>query len=100
MGRSDDVSDIHCDFRGRGLGVWCRLGNPYASNRTDTLLFRVVPSQSSPFVQKGAIFSVITNTSSEDVGSNSDRTHDLQVRTNSERPIFKSHIGYGLSVLI
>ena len=79
-GRSDDVSDIHCDFRGRGLGVWCRLGNPYASNRTDTLLFRVVPSQSSPFVQKaGAIFSVITNTSSEDVGSDADRNHQLQV---------------------
>ena len=24
VGRSDDVSDIHCDFRGRGLGVVCR----------------------------------------------------------------------------
>ena len=24
VGRSDDVSDIHCDFRGVGLGVVCR----------------------------------------------------------------------------
>ena len=37
VGRSDDVTDVHCDFRGQGLGVRCRLGNPYASQRTDTL---------------------------------------------------------------
>jgi integrin alpha 7 len=79
VGRSDDVSDIHCDFRGRGLGVHCRLGNPYASNRSDLLLFRVVPSQSSLFIHQGANFSVVTNTSSEDVGSASDHTQDLQV---------------------
>ena len=80
VGRSDDVSDIHCDFRGRGLGVFCRLGNPYASNRSDVLIFRVAPSQSSPFVQAGANFSVVTNTSSEDVGQSSDRIQQLQVK--------------------
>lgn len=79
VGRSDDVSDIHCDFRGRGLGVGCKLGNPYASNRSDVLLFRVVPSQSSPFVQTGALFSVSVNTSSEDVGTELDRMHNLEV---------------------
>lgn len=83
VGRSDDVSDIHCDFRGRGLGVFCRLGNPYASNRSDVLIFRVTPSQSSPFVQEGANFSVVTNTSSEDVGHSSDRIQELQVIYNS-----------------
>ena len=82
VGRSDDVTDIHCDFRGRGLGVRCLLGNPYASNRTDSLLFRVVPSQSSPFVQKTASFSVVANTSSEDIGETSDRTHEFQVSEN------------------
>jgi hypothetical protein len=25
VGRSDDVRDIHCDFRGVGLGVLCRF---------------------------------------------------------------------------
>ena len=84
VGRSDDVTDIHCDFRGRGLGVRCLLGNPYASNRTDSLLFRVVPSQSSPFVQKTASFSVVTNTSSEDIGETSERTHELQVCTKNK----------------
>ncbi len=79
VGRSDDVSDVHCDYQGRGRGVLCRLGNPYASNRTDLLLFRVVPNQSSPFVKRKASFSVSTNTSSEDVGSELDRTHNLQV---------------------
>ena len=79
VGRSDDVTDIHCDFRGRGLGVRCLLGNPYASNRTDSLLFRVAPSQSSPFVQNSASFSVVTNTSSEDIGATSDRTHEIEV---------------------
>ena len=83
VGRSDDVTDIHCDFRGRGLGVRCLLGNPYASNRTDSLLFRVVPSQSSPFVQKTASFSVVANTSSEDIGETSDRTHEFQVSASS-----------------
>jgi len=80
VGRSDDVSDIHCDFRGVGLGVVCRLGNPYPSNRTDVLLFRVVPSHSSPFVKPEATFTVVTNTSSEDLGSDLDRTHQLQVK--------------------
>ena len=56
-----------------------RLGNPYASNRTDVLLFRVVPSHSSPFVKPEAAFTVVTNTSSEDVGSDLDRTHQLKV---------------------
>lgn len=80
VGRSDDVSDIHCDYRGRGKGVRCKLGNPYASNRTDRLLFRVVPSHSSPFMPHGANFSVTTNTTSEDLGSAQDRVHKLQVR--------------------
>ena len=80
VGRSDDVNDIHCDFRGRGKGVFCRLGNPYASNRTDVLIFRVAPSQSSPFVQEGANFSVVTNTSSEDVGHSADRIQQIQVK--------------------
>ena len=56
-----------------------RLGNPYPSNRTDVLLFRVVPSHSSPFVKPEATFTVVTNTSSEDLGSDLDRTHQLQV---------------------
>ena len=88
VGRSDDVTDIHCDFRGRGLGVRCLLGNPYASNRTDSLLFRVVPSQSSPFVQKTASFSVVANTSSEDIGETSDRTHEFQVSGSIDYLVF------------
>ena len=79
VGRSDDVTDIHCDFRGRGLGVRCKLGNPYPSNRTDMLLFRVVPSLSSPFLEEGVAFSVVTNTSSEDLGSEADRSQQLKV---------------------
>ena len=50
-----------------------RLGNPYPSNRTDVLLFRVVPSHSSPFVKPEATFTVVTNTSSEDLGSDLDQ---------------------------
>lgn len=83
VGRSDDVSDIHCDFRGQSSSLQCRLGNPYPSNRSDVLLFRVVPSQSSPFVQTGATFSVIANTSSEDVGQDRDRQQELQVSLSS-----------------
>ena len=90
VGRSDDVSDIHCDFRGRGLGVRCKLGNPYASNRSDTLIFRVVPSLSSPFTESGASFSVVTNTSSEDLGSENDRIQNIQVKSVS---VMKSSVG-------
>ena len=38
-----------------------------------------MPSLSSPFEQSGAAFSVVTNTSSEDVGNDLDRTHELKV---------------------
>ena len=37
VGRSDDVSDVHCDVRTASTSehqvVTCQLGNPYPSNR-------------------------------------------------------------------
>jgi hypothetical protein len=80
VGRSDDNQDIHCDYmltlkRGR---IRCKLGNPYAQNRTSILQFRVLPV-ASHVTEKSVSFNVTVNTTSEDVLADKDRRINLQV---------------------
>ena len=72
VGRSDSVSDIHCDIVKNHL-ITCDLGNPYPSNRTSILSFRVQPLTPKSEVK----FFVKTNTSSEDVRPPID--HEVQI---------------------
>ena len=80
VGRSDDNQDIHCDYslnqrRGR---IRCKLGNPYAQNRTSVLQFRVLPV-ASYVTERSISFNVTVNTTSEDVLADKDRRINLQV---------------------
>ena len=81
VGRSDDYQDIHCDYalnhrRGR---IRCKLGNPYAQNRTSVLQFRVLPV-ASYVTERSISFNVTVNTTSEDIMPDKDRRINLQVR--------------------
>ena len=80
VGRSDDNQDIHCDYslnqrRGR---IRCKLGNPYAQNRTSVLQFRVLPV-ASYITERSISFNVTVNTTSEDILADKDRRINLQV---------------------
>jgi len=65
IGRTDDASDILCEFMGEK--VVCQLGNPYAGGRSDRLSFRVLPKSGRVFgVRHKANFSVSATTTSQD----------------------------------
>ena len=75
VGRSDQFSDLHCDFVPKNR-IRCNLGNPYDSKRTDNLIFRIRPILARRFVN----FEIKTNTSSEDLGGEGARYQKIKVR--------------------
>merc|ERR1712223_503292 len=75
VGRSDQFSDLHCDFIPKNK-IRCNLGNPYDAKRTDNLIFRIRPMLARRFVN----FEIKTNTSSEDIGGESARHKKLRIR--------------------
>ena len=75
VGRSDQFSDLHCDFIPKNK-IKCNLGNPYDAKRTDNLIFRIRPMLARRFVN----FEIKTNTSSEDIGGENARHKKLKVR--------------------
>ena len=75
VGRSDQFSDLHCDFIPKNK-IKCNLGNPYDAKRTDNLIFRIRPVLSRKFVS----FEIKSNTSSEDVGGEKARHKKIKVR--------------------
>ena len=75
VGRSDQFSDLHCDFIPKNK-IRCNLGNPYDAKRTDNLIFRIRPMLARRFVN----FEIKTNTSSEDIGGALARKSKIKVR--------------------
>ena len=99
VGRSDDVTDVHCDVTVTAprQALNCNLGNPYDSNRTDLLVFRVRPLTPRPEV----VFTVTTNTTSEDVRHSAEHARTIPVKlvkraeVSVRASVEPKHIWYG-----
>ncbi|XP_040565831.2 integrin alpha-PS1-like [Lepeophtheirus salmonis] len=100
VGRSDSNKDINCEYL-RSQKIVCDLGNPYGANRTDNLLFRVIPKKT--IGSRLVYFNTTTNTTSEDIAQSRISNLRLQIAKRAEVSIRSSvhpnEIWYGGSVL-
>ena len=78
VGRADDVTDILCDLI-EDTSIHCNLGNPYLQ-RTETLMFKLVPQYSAQ-MPADVMFTTNISTTSDNIVQERDENGILLIKT-------------------